>query len=147
MTLDKKLVRLRKREGLSQAEVSEKLDVSRQAVSRWESGEAKPSTDNLQTLCKLYYVSLDYLLNESEDESPVPTSADLDTKRGKEREEQKKGRQWIRGLVIGTIVLGLLVSCLFWYRSSQMENGMDLHSIQGEDRTSSEVPKFNLDWE
>lgn len=147
MTLDKKLVRLRKREGLSQAEVSEKLDVSRQAVSRWESGEAKPSTDNLQALCKLYYVSLDYLLNESEDESPVPTSAALDTKRGKEREEQKKGRQWIRGLVIGTIVLGLLVSCLFWYRSSQMKNGMDLHSIQGEDRTSSEVPKFNLDWE
>ena len=48
MTLDKKLARLRKREGLSQAEVSEKLDVSRQAVSRWESGEARPSTDNLQ---------------------------------------------------------------------------------------------------
>ena len=38
MTLDKKLARLRKREGLSQAEVSEKLDVSRQAVTKWETG-------------------------------------------------------------------------------------------------------------
>lgn len=38
MTLEKKLVRLRKRDGLSQAEVAEKLDVSRQAVSRWEAG-------------------------------------------------------------------------------------------------------------
>ena len=38
MTLDKKLFCLRKKEGLSQVEVSEKLDVSRQAVSRWESG-------------------------------------------------------------------------------------------------------------
>lgn len=147
MTLDKKLVSLRKREGLSQAEVSEKLDVSRQAVSRWESGEARPSTDNLQALCKLYYVSLDYLLNESEDESPVLATTDLATKSGKEREEQKQGKQWIRGLVIGTIILGLLISCLFWYRSSQMEDGMDLHSIQGEAHTSSEVPKFNLDWE
>lgn len=36
MTLEKKLVRLRKKEGMSQADVSEKLDVSRQAVSRWE---------------------------------------------------------------------------------------------------------------
>lgn len=38
MTLDKKLSRLRKKEGLSQAEVAERLDLSRQAVSRWESG-------------------------------------------------------------------------------------------------------------
>lgn len=38
MTLEKKLVRLRKKEGMSQADVSEKLNVSRQAVSRWEAG-------------------------------------------------------------------------------------------------------------
>ena len=39
MTLEKKLVRLRKKEGMSQADVSEKLNVSRQAVSRWEAGD------------------------------------------------------------------------------------------------------------
>ena len=54
MTLEKKLVRLRKKEGMSQADVSEKLDVSRQAVSRWEAGDSRPSTENLQALCKLY---------------------------------------------------------------------------------------------
>ena len=48
MTLEKKLVRLRKKEGMSQADVSEKLNVSRQAVSRWESGDSRPSTENLQ---------------------------------------------------------------------------------------------------
>lgn len=74
MALDKKLSRLRKKEGLSQAEVAEKLDVSRQAVSRWESGEAKPSTDNFQALCKLYHVSIDDLLNESEEELPAPAT-------------------------------------------------------------------------
>lgn len=56
MTLEKKLVRLRKKEGMSQADVSEKLNVSRQAVSRWEAGDSRPSTENLQALCKLYIV-------------------------------------------------------------------------------------------
>ena len=56
MTLNEKLTHLRKKEGLSQIEVSEKLAVSRQAVSRWESGESRPSTDNLQVLCKLCHI-------------------------------------------------------------------------------------------
>ena len=55
MTLDKRLAYLRKRERMSQAEVAERLDVSRQAVSRWESGDSKPSIENLQSLCKLYH--------------------------------------------------------------------------------------------
>lgn len=87
MTLDKKLSRLRKKEGLSQAEVAERLDLSRQAVSRWESGEAKPSTDNFQALCKLYHVSMDYLLNESEDELPAPAPA---TESRPKRDTQRK---------------------------------------------------------
>lgn len=65
MTLEKKLVRLRKKEGMSQADVSEKLNVSRQAVSRWEAGDSRPSIENLQALCKLYNVKLDDLLDES----------------------------------------------------------------------------------
>ena len=71
MTLEKKLVRLRKKEGMSQADVSEKLDVSRQAVSRWEAGDSRPSTENLQALCKLYNVKLDDLLDESNEEVPI----------------------------------------------------------------------------
>ena len=72
MTLDKKLTRLRKKAGLSQAEVSEELDVSRQAVTKWETGQSRPSTENLQSLSKLYNVPLEYLLDESEDELPAP---------------------------------------------------------------------------
>lgn len=71
MTLEKKLVRLRKKEGMSQADVSEKLDVSRQSVSRWEAGDSRPSTENLQALCKLYNVKLDDLLDESNEEVPI----------------------------------------------------------------------------
>ena len=57
-----KLVELRKKHGLSQEELADKLGVSRQAVSKWERSEASPDTDNLIELAKLYDISLDELL-------------------------------------------------------------------------------------
>ena len=88
MTLDKKLARLRKREGLSQAEVSEKLDVSRQAVTKWETGTSRPSIENLQSLSRLYNVPLEYLLDESGDELPAPAAPAAE--RAPEQKVQKK---------------------------------------------------------
>ncbi len=66
MKLDEKLVRLRKEKGLTQLELAEAVKVSRQAVSKWESGGGVPSTENLRGLSELYGVSVDYLLNEEE---------------------------------------------------------------------------------
>lgn len=147
MTLDKKLTRLRKREGLSQAEVSEELDVSRQAVTKWETGASRPSTENLQSLSKLYNVPLEYLLDESEDELPAPAPAAPVAESGPEPETQKKEERWIRKLVIGVVILALLICFLFWYGSLQKENDLDLHAIQSEDTASLEVPEFNLNLE
>ena len=66
-----KLVELRKKAGLSQEELAEKLNVSRQAVSKWERAEASPDMDNLIALSKLYNVSLDDLvLIESKESKP-----------------------------------------------------------------------------
>lgn len=62
-----RLVKLRKKNGLSQEELADKLGLSRQAVSKWERAEASPDTDNLICLAKLYNVSLDDLLNTDED--------------------------------------------------------------------------------
>jgi HTH-type transcriptional regulator/antitoxin HipB len=58
-----RLVELRKKSGLSQEQLADKLGLSRQAVSKWERAEASPDTDNLICLAKLYGVSLDDLLN------------------------------------------------------------------------------------
>lgn len=121
MTLDKKLARLRKREGLSQAEVSEALDVSRQAVTKWETGTSRPSIENLQSLSRLYNVPLEYLLDESGDELPAPAAPAAE--RAPEQKVQKKEKQWMRLLVIGAVVLALLVCFLFWYGRGQKENG------------------------
>ena len=63
MQLPEKLTYLRKQKGLTQSNLAEALNVSRQAISRWEVGTAVPSTDNLKVLSDLYDVSIDYLLN------------------------------------------------------------------------------------
>ena len=65
MDLAERLTALRKRAGLSQGDVAERLNVSRQAVSRWETGLTVPSTDNLSRLGRLYGVTLDELLSYS----------------------------------------------------------------------------------
>ena len=77
MTLCEKLTQARKAAGLTQADVAAKLNVSRQAVSRWESGQSKPSTEKLLALGELYGVSIDRLLNtENVDKPVVETSPD-----------------------------------------------------------------------
>lgn len=69
-----RLVEFRKKNGLSQEQLAEKIGVSRQAVSKWERSEASPDTDNLIMLARLYNVSLDDLLR-TEDEIPTPEEA------------------------------------------------------------------------
>ena len=64
MSLAEKLVSLRKQKGLTQMDLAEQLNVSRQAISRWEVGVAVPSTDNLKVLSDLYGVSVDFLLDD-----------------------------------------------------------------------------------
>lgn len=64
MKLCEKIVTLRKAKGMSQETLAEKLNVSRQAVSRWEVGSAMPDAANLLQISKLFGVTADYLLNE-----------------------------------------------------------------------------------
>ncbi len=61
-----RLIELRKKSGLSQEELADRLGLSRQAVSKWERAEASPDTDNLICLARIYGVSLDDLLNTDE---------------------------------------------------------------------------------
>lgn len=68
-----RLLEYRKKAGLSQEDLAEKIGVSRQAVSKWERSEASPDTDNLIMLAELYGVSLDVLLGlKNAKEEAVP---------------------------------------------------------------------------
>ncbi len=64
MTMGERIQDLRKRQGMSQEALAEQMQVSRQAVSKWERGEAMPDTGNVVQLSKLFQVSTDYLLQE-----------------------------------------------------------------------------------
>ena len=82
MNFAEKIVSLRKKSGLSQEELAQKLNVSRQAVSRWETGTAQPDAQNILQLSKLFSVSADYLLNddyESDGDIPAVRSANQET--------------------------------------------------------------------
>ena len=64
MTFNEKLLSLRRKSGFSQEELAEKLEVSRQAVSRWEMGETMPDAKNLLELTDIFGVSVVSLLRE-----------------------------------------------------------------------------------
>lgn len=66
MELSQKLKELRKKQGLTQLELAERLFVSRQAISGWEAGTSRPSTENLQSLSRLFNIPLETLLDERE---------------------------------------------------------------------------------
>ena len=69
-TLADRIQQLRREHGLSQEQLAEKLNVSRQAVSKWESAQAQPELDKILALSELFCVTTDYLLKGSRGTSP-----------------------------------------------------------------------------
>lgn len=72
MNLSEKIISLRKEKGLSQEAFAEALGVSRQSVSKWESGAALPDTDKIIAMSELFGVSTDYLLKNDEPAAQQP---------------------------------------------------------------------------
>ena len=70
MTLAEKILHLRTQRGLSQLELAERLGVSRQSVSKWETGQSVPDLDKLIKLSDLFGVSVDELVREEERPKP-----------------------------------------------------------------------------
>ena len=66
MHLSKRIFELRKAKGLSQEQLAEKIGVSRQSISKWESGESTPEMERLVELSKVFNVTTDYLLKPNE---------------------------------------------------------------------------------
>ena len=67
MKLNEKIIKLRKDNNLSQEDFGNKLNISRQAVSKWEHEETKPEIDKIKDIRKIFNVSCDYLLNDEID--------------------------------------------------------------------------------
>ena len=103
MTLSGKILYCRKKAGLSQEALAEKLGVSRQAVSKWETGEAVPELSKLVLLAAAFGVTTDWLLSESEPE-PEPVEPPANSAAG--TAESAPGANWVESVpgVIGRLI-------------------------------------------
>ena len=99
ITLGEKLKSARKRVGLTQEQLAEKLLVSRQAITKWEADKGMPDIENLKRISKLLDISIDYLLDSGEniDLSVMREEINLDdyayTRKYKGRWSKKSGKK------------------------------------------------------
>ncbi len=72
MDMGKRIAKFRQEKGISQEKLAEMLDISRQAVTKWESGKSNPDTENLLRLAEIFGCSLDELCGFEKEEKPEP---------------------------------------------------------------------------
>lgn len=99
MYFSENLIKLRKGKGWSQEDLADKLDISRQAVSKWEVGTSKPDIDNLMKLSKLFSKPIDELVNNKIVHTEAMSIA------VKKRDFKHDLLLWLRGLIVLLIVL------------------------------------------
>lgn len=104
MTLAEKIAALRGERKLSQGDLAEKLDVSRQSVSKWETGQAVPELDKIIRLADVFGVSVDELVRDGD--KPQPEAPKPEVTERVVYVKQQLARTQIMGVVL--LVLGLL---------------------------------------
>ena len=128
MLLYEKLARLREQNNMSQFEVAEALDVSRQAISRWETGRAKPSTEKLIALSRLYGVPLDELVGGESAraesgaenvEAPAPP-------------RRASPRRWIAAGALALAVLAAIIGAYLLGRGESDDKVIDVEDLNEE---------------
>lgn len=128
MELSQKLKELRKKQGLTQIELAEKLFVSRQAITGWEAGTSRPSTENLQRLSRLYNIPMEILLDDIVEVEHAPekiSAVERLEEENREQETEQAGRHKIVILVIAFLLVLLTVAVLT-HRGTNQEDSEDL---------------------
>lgn len=130
MKFGDKLTLLRKRNGLSQEELGEKLNVTRQTVSKWELGQTKPDTDKLMEISKLLNVDFNLLIDDSLSLDSVDNniSSNSNTYSNVVIDDEVRPRKWLLVVLI-IIAIGLVIFLLNGYvtnKKSEEEKVFDL---------------------
>ena len=154
MTLCEKLTQARKAAGLTQADVAARLDVSRQAVSRWEGGQSKPSTERLLELARIYDVSLDWLCSDASDAGALVQEKNLDERDPvcnselPTEDKPKKRKKW--AIIIGVIIVGVLLSAyvvLSKKAGSFLSTAKQIDDLEEENVENAPESGFEFDWQ
>ena len=122
MQFHEKLVQLRRRRGLTQAQAAELVDTSRQAISKWESGTGVPTLENIKALARVYGVSFDTLLDDSrdlEDEAAPPPQTPAEGPAARQPRPSNKRRLAMAGAA--AVLLILLAGTVLWIHTAGQE--------------------------
>ena len=122
MQFHEKLVQLRKRRGLTQAQAAELVDTSRQAISKWESGTGVPTLENIKALARVYGVSFDTLLDDSrdlEDETAPSPQPPAEGPAARQPRPSNKRRLAMAGAA--AVLLILLAGTVLWIHTAGQE--------------------------
>ena len=112
MKFGENLKKLRKLSNLSQEALAEKVKVSRQSVSKWETGEAYPEMNNLLQLCKIFHCQINDLVNDSILDLD---SFNSDTKKGVaklKKEKQQRVKKISKAIEIISKICGIICKVL-----------------------------------
>ena len=102
MSFENNLIKLRKQKGWSQDELAENLDLSRQAISKWENGTSKPDIDNIKRISKVFDVGIDELLsNDITDNHAL--SLDFDS--SKKKRKSDKGILLVKCIIFALVII------------------------------------------
>ena len=121
MTLGEKLKTLRASRGLSQEQLAAELNVSRQAVSKWECGDAAPDLDKLRAICAYFGVTTDYLIWENEEDAPKAAVP--------EKERASRGRNEVFSNVLLLVLLLAGIAALWGSLRISFTRGAVVHII------------------
>ena len=155
MTLRDKLIVLRDKAGISQMTLAEQLGVSRQAISRWESGDTTPTMDNLKALAKIYDVSLDWLCSENTDvtdQQKPAEEASVDEICEEDASSTKKMQNNCRSTVVLSIGAVILVLACMWFAVRNKKADMKNQSSTDVKYDVIDLPsqndnRFIIEWE
>ncbi len=113
MTLGEKLQTLRRSRGLSQEQLAEILEVSRQAVSKWENGDSTPDLDRLRAICTYFGVTTDYLIWEEPEDAPrgAEEARSREPRRKPLRETVREHSEWA-GYAVAILGAAMLLRAL-----------------------------------
>lgn len=153
MELYEKLTQARKAARLTQADVAARLDVSRQAVSRWESGQSKPSTEKLLALAKIYDVSLDWLCSDTDEPYENRETAELmrvaeNEQEANQYDTRKTNRSHTKRVVIASVIVlaALIFACIVIVKARQKAKSIDELLYKTIEPNDSEDETFGFVW-
>ncbi len=107
MKLSEKIIALRSKHQMSQGDLAEKLNVSRQSVSKWETGASTPDLDKIIAMSELFHVTVDELVKETQELGKESTFKQENVVSNEYSEQQNK-----EGKIILRIVAGIILLCL-----------------------------------